>query len=308
MSRGSSAMRVALLVALCHVAVQSADDDAMAKVNKKAMAKEKREKGMEEKRKKWDDLFPKIDVNHDDKLSQAEVTAYMQSGHHLLTKSGKAEAIKSMKSKTEAEFASLDADSDGVLSTDEMANSDDRAKRNLRRRGDSKPIDIDAYVVLKNPQFADDEATYVHFLAMDLMDSWDTDGDESLTFEEYDAMKKKERDNVNKFTKSENKKTGVITISFGGPSDEEMETRKAKDDADFKDADEDSNGAFSRSEFELYLRTKGEAKWAAEVEEFFEFSDGNKDGVLELEEVHHNVDFMAVSKVMNHRNSLRSEL
>ena len=50
------------------------------------------EKAMEDKRKKWDELFPKIDTSGDGKLSKEEVTAYMQSGHHLLSKAGKAEA------------------------------------------------------------------------------------------------------------------------------------------------------------------------------------------------------------------------
>ena len=62
------------------------------------------EKAMEEKRKKWDELFPKIDTSNDGKLSREEVTAYMQSGHHLLSKAGKAEAIKEVKAEMKAEM------------------------------------------------------------------------------------------------------------------------------------------------------------------------------------------------------------
>jgi len=267
-----------------------------------------REAALSEARKKWDELFPKIDVNKDSKLSREEVTAYMQSGHHLLTKAGKAEAIKDIKAKTIGEFGKLDRNGDGFLDEAEMAASDEKAKRNLRRRGsDDKKIDIDAYIVLKNPQFADDEATYVHFLALDLMDSWDKDTDGSLTFTEYDAMKEKERDNLSKFTKSENDE-GMITISFGGPGEKEIAEIKAKDNSDFKDSDANSDEALDTSEFQGYLKSKGEAKWKAEVEEFFVFSDNNKDGVLEIEEVHHNADFFAVSKVLQHREALHSEL
>ena len=73
----------------------------------------------------------------------------------------------------------------------------------------------------------------MHFLALALMDSFDSDSDGSLTFTEYDAMKKKERDNLSKFTKSENEE-GMITISFGGPGDDEIKKIKEKDDAGFK--------------------------------------------------------------------------
>jgi Ca2+-binding EF-hand superfamily protein len=268
-----------------------------------------RKAALAESRKKWDELFPKIDTNKDNALSREEVTAYMQSGHHLLTKAGKAEAIKDIKAKTIGEFGKLDKNGDGFLDEAEMSASDDKAKRNLRRRGDNdgKKIDIDAYIVLKNPQFADDEATYVHFLALDLMDSFDSDTNGSLTFEEYDAMKKKERDALSKFTKTENEE-GMITISFGGPGDEEIAKIKVKDDADFKESDADASGNLDQSEFEGYLKSKGEAKWNAEVEEFFVFSDQNKDGKLELDEVHHNVDFFAVGKILKHREALHSEL
>ena len=269
-----------------------------------------RKAALDEARKKWDELFPKIDTNKDNTLSREEVTAYMQSGHHLLTKAGKAEAIKDIKAKTIGEFGKLDKNGDGFLDEAEMTASDDKAKRNLRRRGgdnDGKKIDIDAYIVLKNPQFADDEATYVHFLALDLMDSFDADHDGSLTFEEYDTMKKKERDALSKFTKTENE-DGMITISFGGPGDEEVAKIKAKDDADFKESDADNSGNLNQIEFEGYLKSKGEAKWNAEVEEFFVFSDQNKDGKLELDEVHHNVDFFAVGKILKHREALHSEL
>ena len=216
-----------------------------------------REAQLDAARRKWDELFPKIDTDKDNALSRDEVTAYMQSGHHLLTKAGKAEAIKDIKAKTIGEFGKLDTNGDGFLDEKEMSASDEKAKRNLRRRGgdEGKKIDIDSYIVLKNPQFADDEATYVHFLALDLMDSFDGDNDGSLTFEEYDAMKQKERDNLSKFTKEENEE-GMITISFGGPSAEETGKIKAKDDQDFKESDADNSGDLSKTEFEGYLKSK----------------------------------------------------
>ena len=100
----------------------------------------------------------------------------------------------------------------------------------------------------------------------------------------------------------------MVTISFGGASDDELKERKDKDDKDFKDSDEDGNGNLSKKEFENYIKSKGEAKWAAEVDEFFIFADHNKDGFLEPEEVHRNADFFAVSKVLKHREALHSEL
>ena len=273
-----------------------------------AADKERHEKHMAQKAKQWDELFPKIDTDNDGKLSRQEVTAYMQSGHHLLTKAGKAEAIKGIKADMKKEFGDLDKDGDGFLDATEMKGSDDGTKRNLRRRGDTgKKIDLDAYILLRNPHFGDDEKTYVHYLALDLMEVWDADQDGKLTFDEYDAMKQKERDNLNKFTKEEND-NGMVTISFGGPSEDEKSERKTKDDQDFKDSDSDSSGDLDEKEFEAYLKNKGEAKWATEVDEFFIFADSDKDGFLEKPEVHKNADFFAVSKVLKHREALHSEL
>ena len=104
----------------------------------------------------------------------------------------------------------------------------------------------------------DDEKTYIHYLALDMFEDHDTDKNNELSYEEYDALKAKERDNISKFTKEENDE-GMVTISFGGPSDDETAERKAKDDKDYKESDADNNGSLDLKEFEIYLKTKGEA-------------------------------------------------
>jgi hypothetical protein len=292
------AVCIALLLAACAVSADQIADN-----------KKRRDERLAGKRKQWDELFPKIDTNNDNKLSPAEVTAYMQSGHHLLTKAGKAEAIKEIKESIKKEFASLDKDGDGLLDSSEMKDSDEKTKRNLRRRGGDakKKIDLDAYLLYKNPHLGDDEKTYIYYLALDLNEVWDKSGDGKLQFEEYDAMKGKERDNLHKFTKEENDE-GMVTISFGGPSDDESKVRKDKDDADFKKHDADNSGDLDMKELEKSLNDSAEAKWASEVDEFFTFSDQDKDGFLEKNEVHHNADFFAVNRVLAHREALHSEL
>ena len=45
-----------------------------------------------------------------------------------------------------------------------------------------------------------------------------------------------------------------------------------------------------------------------DVRKQFDALDKNKDGKLELDEVHHNVDFFAVGKILKHREALHSEL
>ena len=76
-------------------------------------------------RKKQVQAATRIQSSFRGKLSRQEVTAYMQSGHHLLTKAGKAEAIKGIKADMKKEFGDLDKDGDGFLDATEMKGSDD---------------------------------------------------------------------------------------------------------------------------------------------------------------------------------------
>ena len=135
------------------------------------------------------------------------------------------EALKDITAKATGEFGTLGTNGDGFRDESEMAAPGDKAERNPRRRSGDNKEEIDTCAdTVKNPQFADNEATCVHSLALDLMKG------------EHDAMKKTERNNPSKFTKTENEE-GMPTTSCGGPGDDEIKETREEDDADSKETE-----------------------------------------------------------------------
>jgi len=225
-----------------------------------------------------------MDKDHSDSLSREEVTGYMKAGHHLMTKTEKKEIIEELKEGLAKEFARLDKNSDGVLSGEERKSEETRSLRRSKQDSNQKDMNLDQFVVYKNPALESDHSQYAKFLTLDMMDEWDKNEDGKLSYDEYDAWQAKNRADLHKWEKTEDPETGGFTISVITYEGDAVD-KKDEHDKDFKAADKDGNGELDEPELFEYMKSKGGIVWEAEADDFFMYVDADKNSFITLKEL-----------------------
>jgi len=230
----------------------------------------------------WAKEFPRIDTDKSGAVSRDEIMAYLKTGHHIMSKAEKTEVIEEIKEEVAKDFMKRDKDNDGFLSGVER---NEGVGSKLRRGGKGKEkMSLEEYIVFKNPAFNSDHTQYIKFLTEDVMDEWDANENKQLDYEEYDQWQDKSRQQIHEWEKTVDEEEGTFTISIS-TSEDDVQMVKEEDDANFKEADKNSDKALDFDELLAFMTSKGGLVWEAEADEFFMYVDQNRDDKITVEEL-----------------------
>ncbi|EDO31169.1 predicted protein, partial [Nematostella vectensis] len=240
------------------------------------------------------ELFPKIDVDQDQKISLKELVEWIDVNMK-----------KHTRKSSESRMEQMDKNKDGKVSWEEyvnveydpknekgMSNENKDHLKEMKKRDEKRwkhaDMDNDNLLTIDELQmFIHPEETprMTSVLVQENMEMLDSDKDGKISFAEY---------------------AGKLSVMWRMREDNQDSLKSLKDDFN-NDLDKDKDGSLNKEELKSWIFPSGSPS-SGEAEHLMTEVDKNKDNFLTVDEIMERYELFAGSRATNYGNMLKKEL